>query len=103
MSTPVYARFCCHLIGISKEKHLANGMTREDHMVVYEGEQCTVFTLKNYPRHMKIAWCDCKRCLPSYSLSNVMVADEKLTSFDKYLRYSHKLGTIVFSIPSAIT
>ncbi len=37
-----------------------------------------------------------------YSLSNVIVADEKLTSFDKYLRYSHNFGTIVFSIPSAI-
>ncbi len=37
-----------------------------------------------------------------YSLSNVIVADEKSTSFHLYLRYSHKCVTIVFSIPSAI-
>ena len=38
----------------------------------------------------------------SYSLSNVTVADEKFTLFHQYLRYSHKCGTTVFSIPDAI-
>ncbi len=37
-----------------------------------------------------------------YSLSNVILADEKLTSFHQYLRYNHKRGTIAFSTPSAI-
>ena len=37
-----------------------------------------------------------------YSLSNVIMADEKLISFPQYLRYSHKCGIIVFSILSAI-
>ncbi len=37
-----------------------------------------------------------------YTLSNVILADEKWTSFHQYLRYSHKLGTIAFSTPSAI-
>ncbi len=37
-----------------------------------------------------------------YSLSNVIMADEKSTLFHQYLRYSHKYGTIVFSIPGAI-
>ena len=39
---------------------------------------------------------------PSYSLSNVIMADEQLASFDQYLRYCHKSITIVFSIPGAI-
>ena len=46
-----------------------------------------------------------KACSPkdsSYSLSNVIVADEKSLSFHQYLRYSHKCVTIVFSIPGAI-
>ena len=37
-----------------------------------------------------------------YSLSNVILADEKLTLFHQYIRYSQKWGTIVFSIPGAI-
>ena len=37
-----------------------------------------------------------------YSLSNVILADEKMTSFHRYLRYSHKSVIIVFSIPGAI-
>ena len=48
----------------------------------------------------------CFACICSlsedYSLSKVIVADEKSTSFYQYLRYSHKLGTIAFSTPSAI-
>ena len=39
---------------------------------------------------------------PDYTLSNVIVADEKFLSFHQYLRYRHKLGTIVFSTSSAI-
>ena len=38
----------------------------------------------------------------SYSLSNVIVADEKILSFHQYLRYSYNRGTIEFSTPSAI-
>ncbi len=38
----------------------------------------------------------------AYSLSNVIMADEKLALFHQYLRYRHKWGTIVFSIPGAI-
>ncbi len=38
----------------------------------------------------------------TYSPSNVIVVDEKSTSFHQYLRYSHKCGTIAFSTPSAI-
>ena len=38
----------------------------------------------------------------TYSLSSVIMADEKFLSFHQYLRYSHKRGTIVFSIPGAI-
>ncbi len=37
-----------------------------------------------------------------YSLSNVILADEKFTLFHHYLRYCHKGFTFVFSIPSAI-
>ncbi len=37
-----------------------------------------------------------------YSLSNVIAADEKWTSFLHYLRYSHKRSISAFSIPSAI-
>ena len=37
-----------------------------------------------------------------YTPSNVILVDEKLISFPQYLRYSHKRGTIAFSIPSAI-
>ena len=37
-----------------------------------------------------------------YSLSNVIMADDKLASFPQYLRYSHKHSTIVFSTPSTI-
>ena len=37
-----------------------------------------------------------------YSLSNVIMADEKFLSFHQYLRYSHDCGTIAFSTPSAI-
>ena len=37
-----------------------------------------------------------------YSLSNVIMADEKLTLFHKHLRYRHKWGTIVFCILGAI-
>ena len=37
-----------------------------------------------------------------YSLSNVIMVDEKYLSFHEYLRYSHKRGNIVFSTPSAI-
>ena len=33
----------------------------------------------------------------SYSLSNVILVDEKFTLFYQYLWYSHKCGTIVFS------
>ncbi len=35
-------------------------------------------------------------------LSNVIMVDEKLASFHQYLRYSHKCGTILFSILSPI-
>ncbi len=38
----------------------------------------------------------------SLSLSNVIVADDRFTSFHQYLRYSHKGGTIVFGTPSTI-
>ena len=38
----------------------------------------------------------------SYSLSNVILVDETLTSFPQYLRYFHKRGTIAFSIPITI-
>ncbi len=44
----------------------------------------------------------CTIDIHSYSLSNVILADEKSTLFHQYLRYSHKYGTIVFSIPGAI-
>ena len=37
-----------------------------------------------------------------YSLSNVTVVNEKFTSFQQCLRYCHKSGIIVFSIPVAI-
>ena len=37
-----------------------------------------------------------------YSRSNVILVDEKLSPFHQYLGYSHKCGTITFSIPSAI-
>ena len=37
-----------------------------------------------------------------YSLSSVILVDEKLTLFHQYLRYSHKCDTIVFSIPGTI-
>ena len=37
-----------------------------------------------------------------YSLSNVVMADEKLPLFHQYLRYRYKWGTIVFSILGAI-
>ena len=37
-----------------------------------------------------------------YSLSNVILVDEKLSSFHQYLRYCHKSVTFVFSIPGAI-
>ena len=37
-----------------------------------------------------------------YHLSNVILVDEKFTSFHQYLRYCHKSGTIVFSIPGAM-
>ena len=40
--------------------------------------------------------------LAMYTLSNVILLDEKLTSFYLYLRYCHKSVTIVFSIPGAI-
>ncbi len=43
-----------------------------------------------------------KHYVVKYSLSNVILADEKSTLFHQYLRYNHKCGTIVFSIPSAI-
>ncbi len=39
---------------------------------------------------------------PSYSMSNVIMADEKLTLFHQYLRYRHTWGAIVFSILGAI-
>ena len=35
-----------------------------------------------------------------YTQSNVIVVDESLISFQQYLRYYHKIGTIVFSVPS---
>ena len=38
----------------------------------------------------------------AYSLSNVILADEKSTLFHQYLRYSHTCGTIVFGILGAI-
>ena len=37
-----------------------------------------------------------------YTLSNVILVDEKLTSFHQYLRCGHKSVTIVLSIPGAI-
>ena len=37
-----------------------------------------------------------------YSLSNLILVDKTLASFDQYLRYCHKCGIIVFSIPGAI-
>ena len=37
-----------------------------------------------------------------YSLSNVILVDEKSTSFHRYLRYRHNCDTIVFSIPGTI-
>ncbi len=37
-----------------------------------------------------------------YSLSNVILADEKLTSLHQNLGYCYKCGIIVFSIPGAI-
>ncbi len=43
---------------------------------------------------------DCRR--NRYSLSNVILADEKFTLFHQYLRYCNKRGTVVFSMPSAI-
>ena len=45
---------------------------------------------------------DVKYSKTMYTLSNVIVADEKWTSFHQYLRYNYKRGTIVFSTPSAI-
>ncbi len=38
----------------------------------------------------------------NYSQSNVIMVDEKLASFHQYLRYSHKCGTTLFSVLSAI-
>ena len=47
---------------------------------------------------MKLRWMkESLRVRKSY-LSNVTVVDEKLTSFDQYLRYWHKSGTIEFII-----
>ena len=37
-----------------------------------------------------------------YSLSNDILADEKLASFHQYLRYCHKLGSIEFNVVSTI-
>ena len=37
-----------------------------------------------------------------YSLSNVIMADEKFLAFHQYLGYSHTCGTIALSTPSAI-
>ena len=37
-----------------------------------------------------------------YSLSNVIMVDEKFASFHQYLRYYHKSVATVFSIPGAI-
>ncbi len=41
-------------------------------------------------------------CYRSYTLSNVILADKKITLFHQYLRYSHKHGTIAFSKRGAI-
>ncbi len=41
-------------------------------------------------------------CKPVISMSNVILVDEKFTSFHEDLRYSHKCCIVVFSIPSAI-
>ncbi len=57
-----------------------------------------------------LQWCIKGRCVEKsktethsmYSLSNVIMADEKFLSFHQYLRYNHKYGTIAFSTPSAI-
>ena len=38
-----------------------------------------------------------------YSMSNVILADEKFILFHQYLRYSHKCDIIVFSIPGTIS
>ena len=43
-----------------------------------------------------------ERVIRGYSVSNVIVVDEKWTSFYQYLRYSRIRGTIVFSTPSTI-
>ena len=48
-------------------------------------------------------WPQCKPDRSAATLSNVILVDEKLTSFHQYRRYSHKCGTIVFRIPSATT
>ena len=37
-----------------------------------------------------------------YSMSNVILVDEKSTLFHQFLTYIHTCGTIVFSIPGAI-
>ena len=47
----------------------------------------------------EIIWEYCWGRYAVYTLSNVILVDEKLTLFHQYLRYC---GTIVFSIPSAI-
>ncbi len=37
-----------------------------------------------------------------YSQSNVILVDEKFTSFHQYMKYCHKSVTIVLSIPGAV-
>ena len=44
-----------------------------------------------------VIWCN------YYSMSNVILVDEKFTLFHQYLRCRHRSGTIVFSIPGVIS
>ena len=53
------------------------------------------------PDRSTFTWCSSHHDR-TYSLSNVISVDEKFTAFNQYLRYCHKRGTIVFTIPGTI-
>ena len=55
-----------------------------------------------YVNHTSGMWLASITNVASYSMSNVILVDEKFTLFHQYLRYWHKGGTIVFSILGAI-
>ena len=64
-----------------------------------------MFTMDNFIElsvvpEVKDRWLSFCRII--YTVSNVILVEEKLTALYHYLRYCHKGGTIVLSIPSAM-